>query len=165
MKTNIYLLVLAALISTTEFAFAYNNKKCGKVFQTTLDGKNRASNQNWFEFILSGTTMGSSASATSYISSTGPCKAWGSIDNRRTQYIASNISYLRREAAQGEGEYLNALASLYGCGQSRTDFHSLMKNGHTDIFYGADASHVDLAIRQQMSDQPRLANLCTEAIN
>ncbi len=115
------------LILATLNAMAYNSKNCAEkiIYQSAVKQKN-------FSAYMGQATIGSSSSSTSYVSSTGPCKAFGQIRYERTYMIANAWGELKGQAAKGSGEHLQALSSLYGC-NSQDQFSKFVNSHYSQI--------------------------------
>ena len=87
--------------------------------------------------LLAGTTNGTFASQTFGITSgTSNCvEASGSASIDQKAFIQVNYANLVRDAAEGQGEYLSAFATLLGCHATvHEDFFSLTQTQHEAIF-------------------------------
>ena len=122
-------------------SFSYNWSKCkaayfkpdkpaditkGKILEITTQDISKSTSK---------ITTESFTSTTSYVSSTGECRAFGMNDLERVQYIAETHFELQLEIAQGAGDHIVSLATLYGCNdQAKLQFNKIMKNNHSQIF-------------------------------
>ncbi len=164
--------ILPALLPATSHAFKWD--KCKKVYSkwdiTPSKSKNvgvmvlEASVQ-----ITSQVSTQSSTSTTSYVSSSGECKAFGMAEAERHQYIAETMTELKAEAAEGQGEHVESLATLYGCSATvRPQFYEMMKSNHAKIFSNEISSSTGLVTRQitdtVMNDQVLRQNCNLEKI-
>ncbi len=140
---------LLPLIFSTPSAWAYNAKNCSeKIIYPKPITKDNFSNA------MAMTTIGSSSSTTSYVSSTGPCKAFGSLEKQREFYIASNFVEIKKQAAQGGGEYVDALSSYYGCKGDSRALPKALKSHYAEIFNDKSdlqlASSVDESVKKSL---------------
>ncbi|HLE11212.1 MAG: hypothetical protein A2504_10515 [Bdellovibrionales bacterium RIFOXYD12_FULL_39_22] len=64
-----------------------------------------------------GVTTGQTESTSQWSSSQGDCALWATNSKwlRREFYIAENLGSIRKNASQGQGEYLDVLVYLSGC--------------------------------------------------
>jgi hypothetical protein len=108
-------------------ANAFNWQKCKKVYK---DSGN---------FVISASAA--SASASSYISSTGDCAMIGNITHDKKVFFAQNFNELQIESAKGNGEYLHSYASLSGC--NKTGSERLKKALQTNFkaIYGSNVEY------------------------
>lgn len=93
--------------------------------------------------ILAATTNGIGGQTFAITSGTSNCKAQNFVMNEKAiQYFAEvNQSELSREMAQGQGEKLNTLASLYGCkGEGQQVFAKMTQAGYGRILPTAETS-------------------------
>lgn len=75
--------------------------------------------------------------------------------------MKSNYRNIAREAAQGEGETLYALASAFGCPQQKEkEFASFTQRKHSKIFTQPGALAALHALRQELSTDPALTQSC-----
>lgn len=142
-----HVLMLIFLMSSTS-SFAYNWRRCKAKTQVFKPEPDKPLSGNILEDVFGTTSkksfdltvnksVGFSVSATSFVTSTGPCKAFGMANELRTRYIAHTAKELQLELARGNGEYLTTLASLYGCNDhGRTHFNGILRNEHERIFNG-----------------------------
>ena len=164
MKKHLALLMLSLLLIPFEAAHAVKWKECSyKVVFRFLRGEGRSKSMGLIDFFLIGSTAGTSVSSTSFASSTGPCKAFGSLESQRAIYIADSMTDLQQQAAQGQGEHLDTLASLYGCTPSR--FHNLLTPNYTSIFSQGDPIFIDQNIQGVVHQDQELAQSCYVSVN
>jgi hypothetical protein len=159
------LMILATwlVLLPTQFAHAIKWKQCNDkiVFGFLKDGKTKG--VHVLDWLVIGSTAGSTASTTSYASSTGPCKAFGSLETQRAIYIADSMTDLQQQAAQGQGEHLDTLASLYGCTPS--PFNRVVKNNYTSVFAHGDPIFIDQNIQGLVHQDQELVKSCSASLN
>ena len=115
--------------------------------------------------ILASTTNGSSGNQTFGISTgTSNCNAAGWAKNLQKQrdYMVANFNTLQKEGAQGTGEVLNGLASVFGCGSdSFGQFGQAVQSSYSKVFSSntPDAALEMLRTELQTSNSD-LANKC-----
>ncbi len=88
------------------------------------------------------------------------------LKNEQEVFINVNIVDLRNDASKGDGEYLNAMADLFGCSEdhsSLADFKSLSKSSHQNIFENSDAAQVRVQYLNQIKGNMQLAKNCVRA--
>lgn len=98
-------LLLLLLSSTSSFGF--NRHKCSNSFP--------GSRGYGWQYSSLATLFGLSTSSAEFISSTGNCAAFGSLEDKRNHYYSYNFESIQTEIAKGGGEYLDNLLSLFGC--------------------------------------------------
>lgn len=146
--------LLLALLVGSSSAFAFKWAKCKKVynlkspqaapkgfdvFQATVHALADYTTQ---------TTTNSSSSTTSYVSSTGDCAAFAKAEEERKLFIADSMTAIKLESAEGHGEHVTSLATLYGCDSgSRQGFIKMMRYNHSEIFTNESQSTEDVNIR------------------
>ncbi|NIX58921.1 MAG: DUF3015 domain-containing protein [candidate division Zixibacteria bacterium] len=119
--------------------------------------------------ILSATTNGTFGNQTFGIT-TGTSNCQDSLmkaEVEREVFATANHNTLVKEMAEGEGESLNTLASLYGCSQdSYSDFGSMTQNNFSEIVKGESTSTKDIlnSLKQQIIDNEKLSQSCTKVI-
>ena len=141
----------ALLISTVLFlmasgiAFAGETKEnCGCGLGTMLfDGADGLVQQ-----VLAATTNGSFGTQTFGISSgTLECNQpskWAS-NEQLNNFVADNMDNLAKDAAMGQGEYVDALAELMAVpGSKRVEFSQMLQDNFSNIFTEESVSHVDV---------------------
>lgn len=103
-------LVLMALVGGSSFAHAQGDAGCG--LGSMIIQENTKVMQ-----ILAATTNGTGGQTFAISTGTSNCKSQQVVRNDKAiQYFAeANQADLSREIAQGQGEKLHTLASLYGC--------------------------------------------------
>lgn len=130
MKKITILLIIAAF-NTAIYAADYGSAGCG-LGSMIFKNDNTAASQ-----ILASTTNGTSWSQTFGITfGTSNCNNKGLIQlsKAREAYIEANYKDIAKDVARGEGEYLNALAKLYGYEKNLKTFASILKNNYEKIF-------------------------------
>ena len=151
-------LVLAAILGTIPVvSMADNVGNCGwgsKVF----DGQSGVVPQS-----LAVTTNGTFGNQTFGITSgTSGCTQDGTVKSSwmTAMFIDGNRHQLARDMAVGEGETLDALASLIGVEeQDRNLFNQTVKNNYSTIYTSEDASAIDImsALKLVLSSDVTLA--------
>ena len=84
------------------------------------------------------------------------------LKDREQDYFAdANFANLRQEMAQGQGENLDAFASLFGCtGENSAKFSATMQKNYQQIFDGAqDGSDMLVGVRSVVGAQ--MAGTCS----
>ena len=120
--------------------------------------------------LLATTTNGATFSQAGGITTgTSGCKAQNFVMREKAvQYFAEvNKDDLSREMAQGQGEKLTTLASLYGCeGGARQDFARAMQTGYDRIIPAADTKVTDMVqnISREVKSNAVLAKGCAVEI-
>lgn len=154
--------IFAVLLGTLMFSASQANAQdsgCGlgtmifkqntKVFQLLA----MTTNDTTFTQILGITTGTSGCRASSIV-----------MREREVQYFAEvNKDDLSREMAQGEGEKLTTLASLYGCtGEARTDFARMTQSSFARIVPNAETTAVEMVnnLNQEFISNATLTNKC-----
>lgn len=134
------LAVIPLLLLVPQKSFAFKWEKCKKVYKSWGYSKSQSGDAGTilFEYTMqftTQTTLQTSTSTSSYVSSTGDCKAFGMAEEERFRYIAETHTELKMESANGEGEHVSSLASLYGCKvESHPEFAEMLKSNHSEIF-------------------------------
>jgi Protein of unknown function (DUF3015) len=116
---------------------------------------------------LAATTNGISGNQTfGMTSGTSGCKADSVIMNDKAQeaFVATNLSTLNQEMAQGQGEHVMALASLMGCPTAaQSEFARVSQESYGSVFATTDAQpNVVLAtLKEEIGRHPTLAASCS----
>ena len=123
--------------------------------------------------IPSGSTMAAARS-----SETSGCKHGHPSENfykpkkkRLALFLKDNFMQLKLESAQGQGQYLDALANLAGCNVVHDDFAKLIRNNYVLIFNDeivhlqpelkkVRATRTSYRLLNLMSNSPLLASSC-----
>jgi hypothetical protein len=121
--------------------------------------------------VFAATTNGTSASQSFGITTgtsncVGPSSA-AAAQIEREVYVDMNFASLSKEAAQGSGEHLTALADIMGCAGSAEDlaaFGRLSQNRYGDIFNAANSKDVATNYVNAVRAEPTLASRCVRAI-
>jgi hypothetical protein len=135
--------VLFFTVSGAAFAGAPRDN-CGCGLGTILfEGKGGLVQQ-----VLAATTNGSFGTQTFGISSgTLECNQpskWAS-NEQLNNFVADNMDNLAKDAAMGQGEYVDTLAVLMGVSSSRqAEFSQMLQDNFSNIFTEASVSHVDV---------------------
>ena len=105
---------------------------------------------------------GMTSSTTQFTSSWGACSMLGMTEQRKL-FVASNIENLKTDAARGEGEYLNTLASLYGCDQISAHYLSnLLKTNYGKIFGNDNPESISADIDSLVLSNQELVAMCIQ---
>ena len=116
---------------------------------------------------LAATTNGISGNQTfGMTSGTSGCKADSVILNEKEQevFVASNLSVLNQEMAQGQGQHVAALASLLGCPTAvQGEFAQMSQESYGSVFPQTDvgAGAVLASLKDEMGRRPVLASSCS----
>jgi hypothetical protein len=173
---KIYFLVSLILFSTYSKAFNWSRCKSsvqiaptknepdlsGKVIQKMLSATTKPfveATTNW--------TVGSMVSVTSYISSTGACKAIGLAEGKRMEYIAQTHNELQREISKGSGDYASTLGRLYGCNElGRHAFSGIIRQKQSEIFSpkNNNAEYITYLISTTVEQSDFLSANCDPAL-
>lgn len=78
--------------------------------------------------------------------------------NEQEVFVAANFNSLSKEAAQGEGEHLAALAEVMGCDHQK--LATLSQANQAQIFATADGKQVVEKYRALIQQEPVLAGSC-----
>lgn len=80
-------------------------------------------------------------------------------------YFTANLNSISKEAAQGSGEHIQALAEVFGCrGESDTQrLGQLSQNHYSEIFAKAEPEFVLQRYLTVVNADPQLAKSCTKA--
>lgn len=101
-------------------------------------------------------------------SGTSRCYDGPSEEARQTEqeiFVEVNLPSLSKEAAQGSGETLTALAELFGCaeGSNYSEFAQMSAARYSAIFGGSPASSVVTNYKREIGANPHLAGACGRA--
>lgn len=77
-------------------------------------------------------------------------------------FMEVNLNSLSREAAQGQGEHLNALAQVFGCDDQEA-FAKLSQSRYTSIFSDGTPENVLNNYKNEVRSDSRLASDCERA--
>ncbi|WP_141736140.1 DUF3015 family protein [Oligoflexus tunisiensis] len=79
-------------------------------------------------------------------------------------YMTANLSSLSKEAAQGSGEHLNALAEVLGCQEEdKVRLGELSQNHYSELFANQEPEAVLQRYLTVVNADPQLAKSCTKA--
>lgn len=167
-----FLFIVAVLVLPLKsYAFKWDQCKKGvyKPIQITPP-QSKDIGSAIFEMSIQFTSAASfqaSTSSTSYVSSTGACRAFAMAEEERYHYVAETQTELQMEAASGQGEHVTALAELYGCkDQAKGEFARMLKTNHEKIFSsstmndGTKAAHVTERITGEVIGSQSLSESC-----
>jgi hypothetical protein len=74
-------------------------------------------------------------------------------------FITLNLASLTKEAAQGQGQHLNALGQIYGCSDVN-QFSQFSQKYYIKIYDGDSASSINKNYRQLILNDPTLEKQC-----
>ena len=122
---NLAISILSVIFLNLPSAHAFNSSKCGE-YISMRDGT------TWG---LGISTIHATYGATSFVSSTGACRAIGRADERRN-FIRETHEQIAKDSARGRGEYLGVLARLCGCTSqvSQDLFVSRLRKNYSGLF-------------------------------
>lgn len=169
MKHLVAALLLSFLVAPTS-AHAFKWTKCKKVYKPWGTTKSKTSNPlkymgDQLAQLTSQATSQSTISTSSYVTSTGDCAAFAKAEEDRNQYIAQTFTEIRMEAAEGQGDHVSSLATLYGCdSQVKTDFANMLKKNHNKIFQTGpivdDSAIINQRITESLTEVESLRHRC-----
>lgn len=142
-KILLIITVLLFLVSGIAFAGPVR-ENCGCGLGTLLfDGT-----EGMVQQIFAATTNGTSGTQTFGISSgTLECNLpsnWVS-NEKLNKFVASNMDNLAKDAAMGQGEYVDTLAELMDVpGSKRAEFSQMLQENFSNIFSEESVSHVEV---------------------
>lgn len=111
-----------------------------------------------------GNGIGLTVSTSSYLSSIGDCAMIGVAEHDKKIFIAQNLDQLKVDSARGQGEYLDAYASLSGCSKYATQKLGIaIQRNFTSVYgskleYTAEKSYGQ--IEELISKDPKLSKSC-----
>lgn len=156
--------VLLLLLPATAFAAGYGQAGCG--LGSIILGSKPGVTQ-----IFAATTNGTFGSQTFGITSgTSNCGNHGLINlgKEREVFAQQNYTSLIKEMAQGEGENLDTLASLYQCPiESHADFGAMTQENFDRLVVSnqTTADQLLVLIEKELAHHPELANTCKTVLN
>lgn len=156
--------VLLLLLPATAFAAGYGQAGCG--LGSIVLGSKPGLTQ-----VFAATTNATFGSQTFGITSgTSNCGDHGlvSLGKEREVFAQQNYTSLVKEMAQGEGENLDTLASLYQCPvESHADFSAMTqeKFDHLVVSNQTTADQLLVLIEEELVRHPKLADACNTALN
>lgn len=114
---------------------------------------------------FSGNGVGIFLSTSSFVSSTGSCKAIGEVDQKK-YFIAQNYEPLKIDLARGGGEYLYAYAEFFGCtGEARLEYSGYLQRNFIKI-YGEkldnSTERIFINIEQIVKENKNLSLACSK---
>lgn len=86
------------------------------------------------------------------------------LEQAREEFVAVNYENLSEDMARGEGEYVQALAALFGCAhEARPAFADLTRQHYPALMSeaGGEASALVHGVQSRVQAQPVLANRCS----
>jgi len=136
--------ILLFTVSGAAFAAGAPRDNCGCGLGTLLfEGKDGLVQQ-----VLAATTNGSFGTQTFGISSgTLECNQPSTFasNEQLNKFVADNMDNLVKDAAMGQGEYVDTLAVLMGVSSlRRAEFSQMLQDNFSNIFTEASVSHVDV---------------------
>ena len=137
-------MALFFIASGIAFAAGAPRDNCGCGLGTLLfEGKGGLVQQ-----VLAATTNGSFGTQTFGISSgTLECNQPSTFasNEQLNKFVADNMDNLAKDAAMGQGEYVDTLAELMDVSSSgRAEFSQMLQDNFSNIFTEASVSHVDV---------------------
>jgi hypothetical protein len=79
-------------------------------------------------------------------------------------FIVANLNSISKEAVQGSGKHLDALAEVFGCSEDGTSaLRNVFKDKHDVIFSSQDSKEVLSTIRNEIKSNQQLAGNCNRA--
>jgi Protein of unknown function (DUF3015) len=160
MKKLLALLAFALLLAAPT-AFAGNSAGCG-LGHLLWDGQS-----GMVANVLAVTTNGTFGSQTFGVTTgTSGCNSNDTVYNQtqQEQFVAVNYDRLSVEAAQGNGQYVSALAELMGCDAAAQPEFARMSQSKYESLYAAptvDAKAWLGSLKSEMSKDAVLASSCT----
>lgn len=167
------------LLVSSSSSFAYNWRRCKAMITKPSKKRDRALTGKilediWYSTIQPTTdatsewTIGGLMSTTSYVTSTGPCRAIGMAHEERVKYIAATQDQLKMELSIGQGEHTIALASVFGCNTSgRSEFGRILRSKYSQVF-NSDSNQSPQKITSKMvdvvADSEVLSNNCNPTV-
>lgn len=129
MKKLVLLSALVSVFATSAMAAGYKSAGCGLGSMVIKD--------DGIMQIFAATTNGTSGNQTFAITS-GTLNCVGSggyakAEAAQEMYVSANLDSLSQEMAQGSGEHLSALATLFGCQKATGSFNSALRNNYSAI--------------------------------
>ncbi|HKI96876.1 MAG TPA: DUF3015 family protein [bacterium] len=156
------LLVLSAfaLLLAAPTAFAGNSAGCGLGHLLWTGQSGMVAN------VLGATTNGTFGSQTFGITTgTSGCNANDTVYNQtqQEQFVSANMDKLSTEMAQGNGEYVSALAELMGCNAAaQPEFAHMSQSKYESLFASdADAQAWLGTLKAEMSKDAVLSHSCS----
>jgi len=139
-----------ALFAVSTNLFAFNSSRC-----------HQFNNDGYPPRVIS--------SLTSFTTSTGPCRAIG-MREEREELLTASMEIIVAESAHGEGEFVDALAELSGCGNSQKRMFGAAVQAHFDQIYFdkadlATPEKIGSRIDRMISDDPGLKKFCQTLFN
>ena len=80
-----------------------------------------------------------------------------SAEQQKSIFVASNFDTLAREAAMGQGEHLEALASMTGVELADRDAFRQLVQQRYDVLFNEDSEAMLLALSASLAQHPTLA--------
>ncbi len=117
----------------------------------------------WWKQLFAATTNGSTLSQSFGITSGTSNCAPGIIGQIQKQkdFVAANLSSLQREAAQGNGDSMNGLASVLGCSASDYGSFGMYTQSHYAQVFNANTSDTILDnIKMEVQRNKLLSQAC-----
>jgi hypothetical protein len=160
MKRLLMLSALAVLLAAPT-AFAGNSTGCG-LGHMLWDGQS-----GMVANILGATTNGTFGTQTFGITTgTSGCNASDTVYNQtqQEQFVAMNYDKLSTEVAQGNGEYVSALAELMGCNAAAQPEFARMTQSKYESLFAAPQTDARVwlgSLKAEMSKDAVLSSSCT----
>lgn len=113
--------------------------------------------------IFAGTTNMSSFQSSAVSTGTSGCKAGSetAVLMKQESFVASNLSTLSKEMAQGEGQSLTALSETLGCNaEHQSTVNESLRLSYGQVFAAPGAVAVLNATKEALKANPALASSC-----
>jgi hypothetical protein len=156
--------ILFSLLFVTLSARAKINwKECDRLYDGIYkDGASKDSNVvlRALNNALAAMTTGGPSSSSSYVSSSGKCKGTAQIEFERYEFVFRASGALDKQIAQGGGDYVEALAFLYGCEPQASRLAGALRANFGAVFENPDPKNTVMAIEHVISSDHDLAARC-----
>ena len=160
---KLVILTAALTLLSVPAAFAGNSAGCG-LGSMVLEGQS-----GLVMNVLGATLNGTSGNQTfGMTSGTSNCDASDTVLNERVQeqFVSVNYENLSGEMAQGQGQYVNAMADLMGCpAATQGTFARMSQEKYTELFSAPemDAKRWIAGLKAAMAQDATLASACTRS--
>ena len=159
-KKTIVLVMALSLVYLTSAVAAQNGAGCG------LGGMVLEGESGLLMNTIAQTLNGTGSQTFGMTSGTSGCDTDQVVKSDKEQevFVAVNLETISEEMAQGNGEHLNALATLMGCSTSvHGEFAGLTQEKYNVLFAGAETSTPELlsGLKREMIAHPALSAACT----
>lgn len=151
------LIMIGTLLSSPVFAAGYGEAGCG--VGSLIFGNSKGPTQ-----ILAASTNSTFYQSFAISSGTSNCDAKGfdTASLERQQFVENNLASLAKDAANGQGEQLAALAGLFGCSAAeQSRFNTLARQNYGAIFADkATPADVVTSFKGVVANDAELSNSC-----